>query len=108
MMRIYNTKENPVATVEQLRTRYYKELETINNRIDEIRHLISGRPNHTVLKKLELRLDTLYQARKNLQYAAEMLDRLAAPPPLNPSLAAREKERRNAANAKTNSFEKNA
>lgn len=71
---------------------YYKEADKLEARLKELRARVKEKPPADELASLELRIDVLRYEIRDLRETGLKLKRLAAPPPITPSLAARERE----------------
>lgn len=76
----------------ELSEHYYKEAEKLEERLTELRARVKEKPSAEELASLELRIDVLRYEIRDLRETALKLRRIAAPAPLTPSLAARERE----------------
>ena len=75
----------------RLTEQYRRDEENISRQIEKLRARIKQRPEPHELEQLEFRIDVLLCERRELRAAADHMLRLAAPPPLSPSLLARER-----------------
>lgn len=75
----------------RLTEQYRRDEENITRQIEKLRARIKQRPEPHELEQLEFRIDVLLCERRELRAAADHMLRLAAPPPLSPSLLARER-----------------
>ncbi len=87
------TKENHTPrTARELLDDCDDSIALLTERIDYIRTRLNACPSPDECNRLAELLDTLREERRNLTYVSLELTKIVAPPPPNPSLAARERE----------------
>lgn len=87
-------KETTLKNADRIRASYMNEALAIENYIEVLKPLLSSHLEHSELVRLEQRIELLRIERRELLYTAARLSALSSPPPPNPSLAAREREKR--------------